>query len=150
MNKPKEIVNRKAKYEYEFMQEFDAGIMLLGTEVKSLREGNGNLSDAYCLFKSDGLYLRSMYIGEYTHGNINNHEPRRERKLLLKKRELHKLERRVTEKGLTIVPYKVFFSDRGLAKLRIALARGKQTFNKKEVIRERDAKREMERIKKEY
>ena len=150
MDKPKEIVNRKAKFEYEFIQEFDAGLMLLGTEVKSLREGNANLSDAYCMFKDDGLYIRSMYIGEYTHGNIFNHETRRERKLLLKKRELHKLNRRVTEKGLTIVPYKIFFSDRGLAKLRIALAQGKKTYNKKETIRERDAQREMDRIKKEY
>jgi len=150
MNKPKEIVNRKAKFEYEFMQEFDAGLMLLGTEVKSLRLGNGNLSDAYCLFKDGALYVRSMYIAEYTHGNIFNHEPRRERKLLLKKTELHKLERRVTEKGLTIVPYKIFFSDRGLAKLRIALAQGKKTYNKKETIRERDAQREMDRIKKAY
>ena len=150
MKEPKEIVNRKAKFEYEFIQEFDAGLMLLGTEVKSLREGNANLSDAYCMFRDGGLYVRSMYIGEYTHGNIFNHETRRERKLLLKKRELHKLDRRVTEKGLTIVPYKIFFSDRGLAKLRIALAQGKKTYNKKETIRERDAQREMDRIKKEY
>lgn len=150
MSKVKEIINRKAKYEYEFVQEFDAGLMITGTEVKSLRLGNANLSDAYCLIRHGELYVRNMYIAEYDHGNIHNHEPRRERKLLLRKTELHKLDRRVAEKGLTIVPYKIFFSERGLAKLRIALAQGKKTFNKKEVIRERDAKREMDRIKKSY
>lgn len=150
MNKPKEIVNRKAKFEYHFMLELDAGIMLTGTEVKSLRDGNANLSDAYCLFKDDGLYLRSMYIGEYTHGNVHNHEPRRERKLLLKKNELKKLERRVKEKGLTIVPYKVFFSDRGLAKIRVILGQGKKSYDKRDTIKERDAKRDLDRMKKEY
>ncbi len=150
MSKKKEIVNRKAKYEYEFLQEYDAGMMLSGTEVKSLRLGNANLTDAYCLFKDGALYIRSLYIGEYDHGNIYNHEPRRERKLLLRRTELRKLERRVNEKGLTIVPYKIFFSERGLAKLRIVLAQGKKTYNKKSVIKERDAKREMDRMKKIY
>ncbi len=150
MSSLKEIINRKAKFEYEFIQEYDAGMMLTGTEVKSLRGGNGNLTDAYCLFRNGELFIRSMYIGEYDHGNINNHETRRERKLLLKKTELKKLERRVTEKGLTIVPYKVFFSERGLAKVKVILSQGKKAYNKKEVIRERDAKREMDRIKKEY
>jgi len=129
MDNPKEIVNRKAKYEFHFIQELTAGIMLTGTEVKSLRSGNGNLSDAYCLFKDGELYIKSLYIGEYDHGNINNHIPRRDRKLLLKKTELHKLERRVKEKGLTIVPYKVFFSDRGLVKIHIVLGQGKKTYD---------------------
>lgn len=150
MNKPKEIVNRKAKFEYHFMLELDAGIMLTGTEVKSLREGNANLSDAYCLFKDDGLYIRSMYIGEYKHGNIHNHETRRERKLLLKKNELKKLERRVKEKGLTIVPYKIFFSDRGLAKIMVILGQGKKAYDKRDSIKERDAKRDLDRMKKAY
>ena len=148
MNKPKEIVNRKAKFEYHFMLELDAGIMLTGTEVKSLREGNANLSDAYCLFKDDGLYIRSMYIGEYKHGNIHNHETRRERKLLLKKNELKKLERRVKEKGLTIVPYRLYLSERGLAKLDIRLAQGKKSYDKRQSIKERDNKRELDRVKK--
>lgn len=147
---PKEIVNRKAKFEYHFLQEFTAGIMLTGTEVKSLRAGNGNLSDAYCLFKDGGLYIKSMYIGEYDHGNIHNHEPRRDRKLLLKKNELYKLERRVKEKGLTIVPYKVFFSERGLAKLQVILGQGKKAYDKRDSIKERDMKRDMDRIKKQY
>jgi len=136
MNIPKEIVNRKAKFEYHFLQEFDAGIMLLGTEVKSLRSGNGNLSDAYCLFKEGELYIKSMYIGEYDHGNINNHETRRDRKLLLKKTELKKLERRVKEKGLTIVPYKIYFSDRGLVKIRVILGQGKKSYDKRDSIKE--------------
>ena len=148
MNSPKEIVNRKAKFEYQFVLELDAGIMLTGTEVKSLRAGNGNLTDAYCLFKNGELFVKSLYIGEYDHGNIHNHETRRDRKLLLKKSELHKWDRRVKEKGLTIVPYKIFFSERGIAKIQIALSQGKKTFNKKETIRERDMKRELDRMKK--
>jgi len=150
MNIPKEIVNRKAKFEYHFLQEFDAGIMLLGTEVKSLRSGNGNLSDAYCLFKEGELYIKSMYIGEYDHGNINNHDTRRDRKLLLKKTELKKLERRVKEKGLTIVPYKIYFSDRGLVKIRVILGQGKKSYDKRDSIKERDMKRDLDRIKKAY
>ncbi|MEL6389308.1 MAG: SsrA-binding protein SmpB [Bacteroidota bacterium] len=146
--KTKEIINRKAKFEYQFIQEFDAGMMLRGTEVKSLRAGNANLNDAYCAFVDGELYIRNMYIAEYDHGNIYNHETRRERKLLLTKTELKKLERRVTEKGLTIVPYKIFFSDRGMAKIQIILSQGKKAFNKKESIRERDAKRDMARERK--
>lgn len=150
MATPKAIVNRKAKYEYHFLQEFDAGIMLTGTEVKSLRSGNASLSDAYCLFKNGELFIKSLYIGEYDHGNINNHETRRDRKLLLKKAELKKLERRVSEKGLTIVPYKVFFSERGLVKIQIILGQGKKAFDKRATIKERDARRELDRIKKAY
>ncbi len=150
MNNPREIVNRKAKYEFHFIQEFTAGVMLTGTEVKSLRSGNGNLSDAYCLFKNGELYLKSMYIGEYDHGNINNHETRRDRKLLLKKTELRKLDKRVKEKGLTIVPYKVVFSDRGLVKIHIVLGQGKKSYDKRDTIKDRDMKRDMDRIKKQY
>ncbi len=143
-----EIVNRKAKFEYSFIQEFEAGIMLTGTEVKSLRGGNGNLNDAYCLFVNNELYVKSMYIGEYDHGNINNHETRRDRKLLLRKPELKKIERRVTEKGLTLVPYKLFFSERGFAKLVIQLAQGKKAFDKRESIKEKDVKRDLDRMNK--
>ncbi len=150
MNAPKEIVNRKAKFEYTFLQEFDAGIMLVGTEVKSLRSGNGNLSDAYCLFKNGELYIKSLYIGEYDHGNINNHEPRRDRKLLLKKTELKKLDKRVKEKGFTIIPYKIFFSERGLVKIQIVLGQGKKSYDKRDSIKDRDMKRDMDRMKKEY
>lgn len=140
-----EIVNKKAKFEYNFVQEFEAGIMLAGTEVKSIKSGNANLSDAYCMFVNGELFLRSMYVGEYKFGNVNNHETRRERKLLLKKPELRKLERKFTEKGLAIVPYKLYISDRGYVKLQIALGQGKKSFDKRQSIKEKDMKRDMQR-----
>lgn len=144
----KEIVNRKAKFEYHFLKEYEAGIMLCGTEVKSLRAGNGNINDAFCMFIKGELFIKQMHIAEYEYGNQNNHETTRERKLLLKKSELTKLERRVKEKGLTIVPYKIYFSDRGLIKIKLCLAQGKKSFDKSNSIKEKDAKREMERAKK--
>ena len=148
MNKPKEIVNRKAKFEYHFLQSFNAGMMLTGTEVKSLRKGEANLSDAYCFFKDGELFVKNMFIAEYTHGNLNNHETRRERKLLLKKTELKKLEKRVSEKGLTVVPYKIFFSERGLAKLEVYLAQGKKEFDKRDSIKQKDMARDLDRMRK--
>ena len=150
MSVPKEIVNRKAKFQYHFVQEFDAGIMLTGTEVKSLRAGNANLADAYCFFKNGELFIKNMYIAEYSHGSIYNHETRRDRKLLLRKNELKKLHRRVSEKSMTIVPFKIFFSERGLVKIRIALAQGKSAYDKRDTIREREAKRDLDRIKKQF
>lgn len=142
------IKNKKASFEYFFIDTYEAGLKLVGTEVKSLREGNANLSDAYCVFRGDDLEVHSMYIGEYKFGNQNNHETRRVRRLLLKKSELKKLKRKVEEKGNTIVPYKLYFSDRGFAKLEIALAKGKKTFDKRDQIKERDNKRELDRLKK--
>lgn len=130
------------------MQGFEAGMVLLGTEVKSLRRGEGNLSDAYCLFKDGELFIRNMFIAEYSHGNVNNHETRRERKLLLTKAELRKLERRTTEKGLTIVPYRVFFSERGHAKIEIFLAQGKKSYDKRESIKQKDIQRDLDRSQK--
>jgi SsrA-binding protein len=144
----KEIVNRKAKFEYHFLQVFEAGIVLTGTEVKALRLGMANLNDAYCLFDHGNLIVKSMFISEYDHGTIYNHDARRDRRLLLRKPELRKLERRVTEKGLTIVPYRIYFSDRGFAKLEVALAQGKKAFDKRDSIKERDNKRELDRLKK--
>jgi len=144
----KEIINRKAKFEYHFLQSFDAGIVLRGTEVKSLRSGEGNLNDAYCLFKKGELYLKNMFIAEYSHGNANNHETRRERKLLLRKPELKKLERRVSEKSLSVVPYKVFFSERGLVKLELYLAQGKKAYDKRDSIKQKDIKRDLDRMDK--
>jgi SsrA-binding protein len=148
MTQAKEITNRKAKFQYHLMQSFEAGIVLQGTEVKSLRHGDANLNDAYCVFREGELFVRSMFIGEYKHGNINNHDTRRERKLLLKRSELNKLERRVTEKGLTIVPYRIFFSERGQAKLEIFLAQGKKAYDKRESIKQKDIKRDIERMRK--
>ena len=149
MQNTKEIVNRKAKFEYNFLQGFEAGIMLKGTEVKALRKGDANLNDAYCIFtKNQELFIKSLFIAEYDHGNVNNHETRRDRKLLLRKPELKKLEKRSTEKGLTIVPYKLFFSERGFAKIELFLAQGKKSYDKRQNIKERDAKRDLDRIKK--
>jgi SsrA-binding protein len=144
----KEIVNRKAKFEYSFIQMFECGLVLTGTEVKALRQGLANLNDAYCLFDHGNLTVKNMFISEYEHGTIYNHDARRDRRLLLRKSELRKLERRVTEKGLTIVPYRLYFSDRGFAKLEIALAQGKKAFDKRETIKERDSKRDLDRLKK--
>ena len=148
MEKTKEIVNRKSKFEYTFLQGFEAGIMLKGTEVKSLRAGNANLSDAYCHFVNGELFIKSLFIAEYDFGNLNNHETRRDRKLLLKKTELKKIERRVTEKGMSVVPYKIYFSERGFAKVQVFLAQGKKSFDKRTSIKEKDMKRDMDRIKK--
>lgn len=142
------IVNKKAKFEYEFLQKYEAGISLVGTEVKSVKAGNVNLNEAYCLFVNGELYLKAMYIAEYELGNINNHETKRDRKLLLRKPELRKLERRVNEKGLSIVPYKVYLTERGFIKIEIFLAQGKKSYDKRNSIKERDTKRELDRIKK--
>ncbi len=144
----KEVLNRKAKFEYSFIQMFEAGLVLTGTEVKALRLGMANLNDAYCLFENGNLTVKSMFIAEYDHGTIYNHDARRDRRLLLRKPELKKLERRVTEKGLTIVPYRLYFTARGFAKLEVALAQGKKAFDKRDSIKERDSKRDLDRLKK--
>jgi len=147
---PKEIVNRKAKFEYQLLDSYEAGIVLKGTEVKSIKLGNANLSDAYCIFENGNLTLKSMYIAEYEYGNVYNHETRRDRRLLLRKNELKKIERRVTEKGMTLVPYRLYFSERGFIKLEIFLATGKKAYDKRESIKARQNKRDLDRIKKEY
>lgn len=150
MAKTKEIVNRKARYEYKLEDSFEAGVKLRGTEVKSLRAGNANLNDAYCMFDDGNLIIKSMYIAEYDHGNINNHEPRADRRLLLKKSELRKIDRRINEKGMTLVPYRIYFSERGFVKIQIYLASGKKSYDKRDSIKERDNKRQLDRLKKEY
>ena len=142
------IVNKKAKFEYHFIQTIEAGISLVGTEVKSVKAGNVSLADAYCLFKKGELFVKSLYIAEYEMGNINNHEPRRDRKLLLKKPELRKLERRVSEKGFSVIPYRMYLSDRGLIKIEIVLAQGKKAYDKRHTIKDRESKRDLDRIKK--
>lgn len=150
--KPKvEIINRKAGFEYAFLQEYEAGLILTGTEIKSIREGNVNLSDAYCMFDPQGrLWVRNMFIAEYDHGTDNNHLPRRNRQLLLRKPELRKLARGVQEKGSSIVPFKLYVNERGFAKMLIELARGKKSFDKRETIKQRDEKRDLDRIQKAY
>ncbi len=144
------ITNRKAEYEYQFVAEYNAGLVLTGTEIKSIRAGYANLNDAFCTFTEGELLVRSLHISEYASGSFFNHEAKRVRKLLLRKPELKKLERRVSEKGFTIVPYRLFISDRGFAKLTVVLAQGKKTFDKRETIKERENKRELDRIKKSY
>ena len=144
------IVNRKAKYEYTLVYEFEAGIMLKGTEVKAMRSGNANLSDAYCIFDNGNLIIKSMFIAEYDHGNVNNHETRADRRLLLRKSELKKIKRKLDEKGLTLVPYKIYFTERGFVKLNIWLAQGKKSFDKRNSIKEKDVKRELDREMKKF
>ena len=143
-----EISNRKARYEYEFIEEVTAGIMLTGTEIKSIRSGNVNLRDAYCVFQKDELYLRSMFIAEYKEANQFNHEERRTRKLLLKKQELTKWIKKTKEKGFTIVPFRLFLNERGIAKIDIALAQGKKVHDKRETIKRKENKRALDRAKK--
>jgi SsrA-binding protein len=140
-----EIVNRRATHEFHFLQTFEAGIQLTGTEVKSIRSGQANLSDAYCVFDHGELWVRNLHISEYKEGAHNNQEPKRPRKLLLNRLELRKLERKVSEKGMAIVPYKLYFSERGMIKLEIALASGKKAYDKRESLKDRDIKREVDR-----
>jgi len=146
----KEIINRKAKYEYHFLQSYEAGIKLVGTEVKSIKASNANLNDAYCIFIGDELFIKSMFIAEYHFGNINNHETRQDRKLLLKKTELKKLQKKVKEKGFSIIPYRIFMNERKFIKIEIALAQGKKSHDKRHAIKEKDNKRDLDRIRSEY
>lgn len=140
------IKNRRARYDYEFLDTFVAGLMLFGTEIKALREGKAALNDSYCLFLNNELFIRGMHIGEYSHGNINNHDPYRDRKLLLNRRELDKLIGKMKNVGNTIIPVSLFINDRGLAKMEIALAKGKKQYDKRETIKERDVKRRLRDI----
>jgi SsrA-binding protein len=143
-----EIVNRKAKFEYQFLSELEVGIILSGTEIKSIRAGEANIKEAYCLFMRGELYIRNMFVAEYKYGTYNNHDVRRDRKLLLKKSELTKFARKVKEKGMTIVPYRLYINERGFAKLDIALATGKRQYDKRASMKEKDNKMEMDRVKK--
>ena len=141
------IKNRRASYEYEFLDKYVAGMMLQGTEIKSIREGKVNLQDAYCYFNGTELYVKQMHISPYAQGSHYNHVSDRERKLLLNKKELKKLQSKSQEKGLSIIPTRMFINDRGLAKLEIVLGRGKKLHDKRDSIKDRDVKRELDRIK---
>ena len=145
MEKTVNIKNKKAGHEYFLLQEFTAGIQLSGTEIKSIRDGKASIVDAYCTFKGNELFVINMHIAEYTYGTYNNHEPKRDRKLLLTKRELRKLQTKVKERGFTIVPTLLFINEKGLAKLSIALAKGKHHFDKRETLKNKDHQREIER-----
>jgi SsrA-binding protein len=140
-----EIKNRRASFEYSFLEKYTAGIMLMGTEIKSIRQGKVNLTDAYCLFLGEGLYIRQMNISKYNEGTHYNHDPLRDRKLLLTKRELRKLQNSLKDVGLTMIPTRMYISDRGFAKIDIALAKGKKLYDKRDSIKEKDVKRSMER-----
>jgi SsrA-binding protein len=139
------IKNKKASFEYAFLDTFVAGMVLKGTEIKSIRMGKVQMNDAYCLFDRGELYVTHLHVSEYERGTVYNHEPTRVRKLLLKKRELAKLEAKLKDKGLTVIPVRLFVSDRGFAKLEIALAKGKKLYDKREGIKERDVQRELDR-----
>ncbi len=138
------IKNRRASHDYEFIEKLIAGIKLTGTEIKSIREGRASLTDSYCAFRNGELYVTGMHISEYYWGNINNHDPLAERKLLLTRKELRRWERKVNETGLTIIITKLFINDRGLAKVEVALARGKRQYDKRDALRKRDHVREID------
>lgn len=140
-----EIKNRQAYYEYFIDDKLQAGISLLGTEVKSLRAGKASFVDAYCLFQKGELWLKGMHIAEYSHGTVNNHDPLRDRKLLLTARELKRWEAKIKEKGYTIIPLRMFFNEKNYIKVEIGLAKGKKLHDKRESIKQKDTEREMKR-----
>jgi SsrA-binding protein len=140
-----EILNRKASFEYFFLDKFIAGIQLSGTEIKSIRLGDANLNDAYCYVHNNEVLVRGMHIAEYSEGTYYNHEPKRDRKLLLNKKEIVKIAKALDDHGVTIIPIKLFISEKGWAKLEISIAKGKKTFDKRDTIKERDIKRAFDR-----
>src|SRR5665647_1377177 len=139
------IKNKRASFDYEILDRFVAGIQLYGTEIKSIRDGKAGLSDTYCTFINEELWVRNMHIATYFFGTYNNHDVRRDRKLLLNKRELNKLLRGTKETGLTIVPTKLFINEKGLAKLEIGVAKGKKTYDKRHTLKEKEDKRDIDR-----
>ena len=145
MNSTISIKNKKATYEYFLTEEFIAGLVLTGTEIKSIREGKANLTDSYCTFIGNELFVRNLHISEYTFGTYANHEPKKDRKLLLTKRELRKLLTKTKEKGLTIIPFLLFIDEKGHAKIKIAIAKGKKNYDKRETLKTKDTQREIDR-----
>lgn len=144
------IKNRKARFQYEVLDKYTAGIKLAGTEIKSIRQGKAGIAESFCEFHRGELYVINMHVEEYSHATHFNHNPKSERKLLLNKGELRKLEKEVTRSGLTIIPLRMFINNRGLAKLQIGLCKGKKTHDKRETIKSRESKRRLDRIKKEF
>ena len=139
------LSNRQAFHEYFIDAKYEAGMVLQGTEVKSLREGKASFNDSYCLLNKGEIWLKSLHIAPYSHGTVNNHDPLRDRKLLLQKREIKKIESKLKEKGYTLIPLKIFFNSKGLAKIEIGLARGKKLYDKRETLKRKEADREMQR-----
>ena len=151
MQKMVNIKNKKARFEYEILDKYTAGIVLTGTEIKSIRQSKASIAESFCEFNDRGeLFVINMTIQEFDHATYFNHRPKAQRKLLLNKKELKKLQKDVQAKGLTIVPLLLFITDKGYAKLEIALAKGKKLFDKRESIKERDTKRDLDRLKKSY
>ncbi len=151
MQKNINIKNKRARFDFEILDTYTAGIVLGGTEIKSIRLGKANLSQSFCEFNDKGeLFVVNMQVDEYSHGSYYNHKPKAERKLLLNKRELKKLRKEVTTTGLTIIPLNLFINDRGLAKVNIGLAKGKKLYDKRETIKDRDTKRNLDRVKKSF
>lgn len=144
------IKNRKASFEFELLDKYIAGIKLSGTEIKSIREGKASIAESFCEFQNGELFVINMTVEQYSHATYFNHDPKNARKLLLNKRELRKLEKEVKHSGLTIVPLRVFINDRGLAKMQISLAKGKKLYDKRETIKDRESKRRLDRIKKDF
>jgi SsrA-binding protein len=145
------IRNKRARFEYELLEQYNAGIVLGGTEIKSIRLGKAQITESFCEFSEQGeLFIVNMQVDEYSHGSHYNHKPKALRKLLLQKRELKKLHKEVKNSGLTIVPLQLYISDKGIAKLNIALAKGKKLYDKREALKERDTKKDLDRIKKSF
>jgi SsrA-binding protein len=142
------IKNKKASFEYEFLDTYEAGIQLMGTEIKSIRDSKASIKEGYCVFKKGELYVKNIHISEYKEGSYNNHEPKRDRKLLLHKRELEKLSKKKNDVGLTIIPVRLYINSKGLAKIMIALAKGKKMHDKRESLKAKDDKRAMDRAMK--
>lgn len=149
-NKTVNIKNKRARFEYEILDRYTAGIVLRGSEIKAIREGKASIAEAFCEFKSGELYVINMTIQEYSHGYSFGHNPKQERKLLLNRSELKKLEKEVKNTGLTIIPLLLFTNEKGLAKLEIALCRGKKLYDKRQTLKDRDNKRDLSRIKKAF
>jgi SsrA-binding protein len=143
-----QIKNKRAYFDYHVIEVFNAGIALLGTEIKAIRQGKANMSDAFCMFIGEVLYVRNLHISEYSHSSFHHHDIKRDRVLLLQKKELRKLKAKSEEKGFTIVPLRIFTNERGFAKIEIALAQGKKEFDKRDSIKDRESKREMDRAMK--
>ena len=141
------IKNRRASYEFSFIDKYIVGMVLKGSEIKSIRESKVNLQDAHCVIFNNELFIRNMHISPFSHGTIENHDENRERKLLLKKKDILKIGSKLEEKGLTLIPLRLFITDRGFAKMEIALSKGKKVHDKRGDIKEKDLKREMDRIK---
>lgn len=149
-NNPVNIKNKRAKFEYQLLDKFVAGIQLGGTEIKSIRNGKASILEAYCVVEDGQVFIRNMHITEYENASFYQHKPRADRKLLLNKREIEKLDKKIKQKGFSIVPIRLFINEKGLAKLEIALAQGKKLYDKRQDLKAKDDKRAIDRIKKAY